>query len=60
MSVRTAPAPQPGIVVSGASVRRRRWLALLGWLVFATLLTLTVWSINPWFITQSSHPAVTP
>lgn len=40
------------------AVRRNRWMTLLIWLGFATLLTLTVWSVNPWLVSQTSHPAV--
>ena len=60
MNIRTAragAATHPGWV-RPQPFRQRRLLALLGWLVFATLLTLTVWSVHPWFISQASHPAI--
>jgi len=44
--------------VTMPAVRRNRWMTLLVWLGFATLLTLTVWSVNPWLVSQTSHPAV--
>lgn len=40
------------------AVRRNRWMTLLAWLGFATVLTLTVWSVNPWLVSQTSHPAI--
>jgi signal transduction histidine kinase/CheY-like chemotaxis protein len=38
--------------------RRNRWLTLLAWLGLATLLTFTVWSVNPWLVSHTSHAAV--
>lgn len=40
------------------AARPNRWMTLLVWLGFATVLTLTVWSVNPWLVSQTSHPAV--
>lgn len=53
-----AGALHPGATPPALTLWQRRCLALLGWILVATLLTLLVWSAHPWFISQESHPAV--
>lgn len=59
MTARAVPgALHPTAGLPGFSLWQRRFLALLGWILAATVLTLLVWSANPWFIGQGSHAAV--
>ena len=59
MIARAVPgALHPTAGLPGLSLWQRRFMALLGWILAATLLTLLVWSANPWFIGQGSHAAV--
>ena len=59
MTARAAPgALSPDASQPRLPLWQRRLLALIGWIMVATFLTLLVWSAHPWFISQSSHPAV--